>query len=168
MKLLLLYCLLLTYVSNAQSVPPVSDSVAAASHPMYAATVPTLGTNRAELYLRAKLWLLNNPSIGRYRWLSDRNTNLIAVKGAYFLPVGFGGTWLYYSLKLLPANGSYQYSLSNIYFRKNGSTTTVPAEQVLAASPASRADRRYQEALTQQVSLLLSSLRTGMQQPTIP
>lgn len=169
MKTVLLgWLLLLTYAGNAQSVPTAGDSVTTAGPlPLYAATVPTASISSTELYLRAKLWLLNNHSIGRYKWLGDRNTSLIAVKGTYFLPaVGFSGTWLYYSLKLLFSNGSYHYAITDIYFRKNGATETLPAEQLLPASPERRVNRRYQEALGQQVGLLLSSLQSGMQQPT--
>jgi len=170
MKLALIcWLLLLGQLGHAQSAALVADSTAAPkATPLQAATVPAPGVAGTELYLRAKLWLLNNHSIGRYKWLGDRNTNLIAVRGEYYLPtIGFNGSWLYYSLKLLLSNGSYRYTVTDVYFRKNGLSTseTIPAEQLVAAAPARRADRRYQEALAQQISLLVNSLQSGMQQP---
>lgn len=170
MKVLLLcWLLLLAYSSKAQSVLAARDSTTTASPSLFqAATVPTPGVAKTELYLRAKLWLLNNHSLGRYKWLGDKNASLVALKGEYYLPtIGYGGTWLYYSLKLLFRDGNYHYAVTDIYFRKNNfaSVKIIPAGQVMATPSTSKADRRYQAAITQQITLLMSSLTTGMQQP---
>lgn len=165
---LLCWLVLLTYVSKAQSTLSTADSSTTVSpSPLQAATVPTPGVASSELYLRAKLWLLNNHSIGRYKWLGDKNTNLVALTGDYYLPtVGYNGTYFFYSLKLLLRDGSYHYAVTDIYFRKRNSVDIIPAQQLLLAPATRKADRRYQEVAMQQLTLLLSSLNEGMQRPT--
>jgi hypothetical protein len=122
-----------------------------------------------ELYLRAKLWLLNNHSLGRYKWLGDKNTNLIALTGEYYLPtVGYNGVWFYYSLKLLLHDGNYHYTVRELYFRKRNETAvdSISTTQLLAAPATRKVDRRYQALAREQLTLLLSSLNGGMQRPS--
>jgi hypothetical protein len=160
---------LLAYVSNAQSTPSTADSTTTVSRsPLQAATVPLPGVTSAELYLRAKLWLLHNHNLGRYKWLGDKNTNLVALSGEYYLPaVGYNGMWFNYSLKLLLRDGSYQYTVTDTSFRKRNATTEerIPVDQLLSAPSARKADRRYQAIATQQLALLIGSLTEGMQRP---
>ena len=168
----LIFCwlVLLAYVSHAQVVPSAGDSSTTASLPLLqSATVSTPGVASTELYLRAKLWLLNNHSLGRYKWLGDKTAKWITLKGDYYLPtMGYAGAWFSYSLKLLLREGNYHYDVTDIAFRKKNLTSieVIPAQQLLAAPATRKADRRYQEAAAQQVTLLLSSLRSAMEQPT--
>lgn len=167
---LLCWLVLFTYASKAQSTPsPPDSSTTTSPNPFQAATVSTPGVASTELYLRAKLWLLNNHSLGRYKWLGDKNTNLIALTGEYYLPtVGYNGTWFYYSLKLLLRDGNYHYTVTDIYFRKRNSTSvdSISTKQLLAAPSTRKVDRRYQAIALQQLTLLLSSLSGGMQRPS--
>ncbi|RZK33174.1 MAG: hypothetical protein EOO61_15760, partial [Hymenobacter sp.] len=113
--------MLLTYASQAQSTRfPAESSTTTSSTLLLAATVPTPGVARAELYLRAKLWVLNNHSLGSYKWLADKQTNLVALKGEYYLPTaGLGSAWLSYSLNLLLCDGNYHYAVTELYVRKS-------------------------------------------------
>lgn len=167
---LLSWFVLFPYASQAQSTHSPADSSTTATPTLFpAATVPTPGVARAELYLRAKLWLLNNHSLGRYKWLADKNTNLVALKGEYYLPTaGLGGAWLSYSLKLLVRDGNYHYALTELYVRKSTffSGKISSAEPLLAGPSTRKADRRYQALATQHLTLLLSNLRSEMQRPT--
>jgi hypothetical protein len=171
MKLLLrCWLVLLPYASKAQSAPtPADSSTTASPNPFRAATIATPGVARTELYLRAKLWLLNNHSLGRYKWLGDKNTNLIALTGEYYLPtVGYNGVWFYYSLKLLLHDGNYHYTVRELYFRKRNETAvdSISTTQLLAAPATRKVDRRYQALAREQLTLLLSSLNGGMQRPS--
>lgn len=167
---MLSWFVLLAYASQAQSTrSPADSSTTATPTFVLAATVPTPGVARDELYLRAKLWLLNNHRLGSYKWLADTNTNLVALKGEYYLPTaGLSSAWLSYSLKLLVRDGNYHYAVTELYVRKSAffSGKITSTEPLLAGPSTRKADRRYQALATQHVTLLLRNLSSEMQRPT--
>jgi hypothetical protein len=169
MRSVLFTCLLLlsspritAQVSNAVTLPIAANS----QKVTYTEQIPIQGVRRAELYARAKRWLVHSPALVRSTALTHAvlvkeqpEFGVLLTRATMTIPLLHAGALLEqpieYTIAILARDGSYQYLLSDYQVLAGGKRLPLEAQ----LTPARRQDPQY-ASLVRQVETLVSRQST--------